>query len=93
MPPGCCRCKYCNSGRGKVSQTKLNKQFKEGYKVAVNARVKQEYQARKDGRPYTPDDQPLVKVFLKPAPGPGQVLSGFNQPSPRIPTHIKHKLA
>jgi len=78
MPPGRCRCKYCSSGRGTFSQTKLNKRFKEGYEKALNARVKQRYLAGRDGRPYTPDDQPLLKVFLKPAPGPGQVLSGSN---------------
>jgi len=73
--PGCCRCKYCNPGRGKFSQTKLNKELSNGYKVAVNERKRAEYQAAKNGRSYIPDDQPLVKVFLQPA---RQVLRGSN---------------
>ena len=64
--PGCCRCKYCNAGRGKFSQRQLNKQLNDGYKTAANERKREERQAASDGRPYVPDDQPLVKVFLRP---------------------------
>ena len=78
MTPGCCRCKYCNPGRGKFSQSQLNKQLNDGYKAAVDERKRQEYKAAKDGRPYIPDDQPLVKVFLRPAPHSRQILGGPN---------------
>ena len=70
-PPGRCWCKYCNTGRRKLSQTKLNQKFKDGYKAEVDKRRKEEYQASKAQKPYTPDDQPLEKVFLKRAHGPG----------------------
>jgi len=78
MPPGRCRCKYCNSGRGRFSQNRLNKELKEGYKAAVNRRKMEEYEAARDKRPYTPNDQPLVDVFLKAASAPRKVLRGSN---------------
>jgi hypothetical protein len=40
-----------------------------GYKEAVNTRIRMEYLAAKNKKHYTPDDQPLVKDFLKTAPG------------------------
>lgn len=76
--PGRCRCKYCNPGRGKFSQQKLNQQLKAGYMAAVDERKREEYRAARDGRPYIPDDQPLVKVFLKPARHSRQVLGVSN---------------
>jgi len=78
MPPGRCRCKYCNPGRGKFSQNKLNKELKEGYLAAIDGRKREEYQAPRDRRPYIPNDQPLVNVFLKTAPAPRKVLRGSN---------------
>ena len=75
--PGCCRCKYCNPGRGKFSQYKLNNQLKDGYEAAVNERKREEYWAARDGKPYMPDDQPLVKVFLR-CGSYRQVLEGSN---------------
>ena len=78
MPPGRCRCKYCNTGRGKFSQRQLTKHFTDGYKAALNEKKKQEYLAAKEKRLYIPDDEPLVKIFLKTAPGSRQVLKVSN---------------
>jgi len=76
MPPGRCRCKYCNSGRGRFSQNRLNKELKEGYKAAADRRKKEEYEAARDKRPYIPNDQPLVDVFLKAASAPRKAPRG-----------------
>jgi len=78
MPPGRCRCKYCNTGRGRFSQRQLTQRLTDGYKAALNEKKKQEYQAAKAGRRYILDDEPLIDVFLKTAPGSRQVLRASN---------------
>ena len=40
----------------------------DGHKAEMNKRKMEEYQASKAKKRYIPDDQPLVKVFLKPGP-------------------------
>ena len=70
MPPGRCKCKYCGQGRGRISQAKLNKELKDGFKEAMDDEGKKKYQAVKNGGHYTPRDLPLEEVFLKPVPTP-----------------------
>jgi hypothetical protein len=81
MPPGRCRCKYCNPGRENFSQKKLNNLLVDGYKAELNERKEKEYQAAKSKRRYSPGDQPLVKVFLKDAPGsrPGPSSNSYDK--------------
>jgi hypothetical protein len=63
----------------------------DGYKAALNERIRQEYLAAKAGRPYTLPDEPLVEVFLKAAPGSRQVLRGSKSHTNVI--HIKRRRA
>jgi len=89
-PPGRCKCKYDNPG-GTRSQEKLNKELNDGYLAARDERLRRRYKAFKAGETFIPDHRPLVEVFLKPAPGPGQVLRGFKSHR-RVVSHTKKSL-
>jgi hypothetical protein len=71
MPPGRCKCKYCNPGRRRFSQKKLNDELDAGFSEAIDNEAKKRYQAGKNKVRYTPREQPLEEVFLKPVPIPG----------------------
>ena len=71
MPPGRCKCKYCNHGKGEKFQTKLKEELETGVLEAKNNELKKQFQASRNGERYTPRDRPLEEVYLKAVPGPG----------------------
>jgi len=70
MPPKRCKCKYCSPDKGKFSQKKLNNELAAGYVNAMENEAKRRYQVQRNKDHYTPRDQPLEEVFLKPVPLP-----------------------
>jgi hypothetical protein len=73
MPPGRCKCKYCNAEGRRFSQTKLNNELKCWLPVKQSDNeVMKRQQAAKESRMATkPREQPLEEVYLKPVPIPG----------------------